>query len=144
MQYYRKGSHTLYDCTYHIVWVTKYRYKVLVGDLGRRVKDIVQEVSQDNAAQIIRGRVGANHVHIYVSVPPYQSISKYVQLMKGKSSRKIQQEFPEIRKRYWGRHLWASGYFVRTSGNVTDKMVKDYIDKHECKDDKCGDFQVEN
>ena len=144
MQYYRKGSHTLYDCTYHIVWVTQYRYKVLVGDLGRRVKDIVQEVSHDNAAQIIRGTVGSNHVHIYASLPPYQSISKYVQLMKGKSSRKIQQEFPEIRKQYWGKHLWASGYFVRTSGNVTDQMIKDYIGKHKSKDDNFGDFKVEN
>jgi putative transposase len=126
------------------VWVTKYRYKVLVGDLGRRVKDLVQEVSQDNAAQIIRGTIGSNHVHIYVSLPPYQSISKYVQLMKGKSSRKIQQEFPEIRKRYWGKHLWASGYFVRTSGNVTDQMIKDYIGKHKSEDDNFGDFKVEN
>ena len=116
----------------------------MVGDIGRRVRGIVQEISKDNAVEIIRGSVGSNHVHIYVSVPPYQSISKYVQLMKGRSSRKIQQEFPELRKRYWGRHLWAVGYFVRTTGNVTDKMIKDYIDRHECKEDKFGDFQVEN
>ncbi len=64
--------------------------------------------------------------------------------MKGKSSRKVQQNFPELRKKYWGRHLWAAGYFVRTSGNVTDQMVKSYIDKHEKKEEKFGDFQVEN
>ncbi|MCZ6919146.1 MAG: IS200/IS605 family transposase, partial [Rickettsia endosymbiont of Ixodes persulcatus] len=66
------------------------------------------------------------------------------QYLKGKSSRKIQQEFLELRKQYWGKHLWAVGYFVRTVGNVTDQMIKDYIDKHELRDDKFGNFQVEN
>ena len=112
MEYYRKTSHTVFDCTYQIVWITKYRYSVLV------------------------------HVHIYVSIPPYLSVSKLVQYLKGKTSRKIQQEFPELRKKYWGQHLWATGYFVRTAGNVTDQIIKDYIDKHQGKDDKYGDFQV--
>ncbi len=101
-----------------------------MGDIGRRVKDLVQEVCKDNGVEIIRGKVASNHVHIYVSVPPYQSISKLVQYLKGKSSRKIQQEFPELKKRYWGKHLWAVGYFVRTTGNVTDQMIKAYIEKH--------------
>ena len=127
MQYYKKTSHTIYDCTYHIVWVTKYRYRVLIGDIGRRTKDLVQQICQDNGVEILRGKVASNHVHIYVSIPPYQSISKVVQYLKGKTSRKIQQEFPELRKRYWGKHLWSVGYFVRTTGNVTDQMIKDYI-----------------
>ena len=145
MQYYRRTSHTVFDCTYHIVWVTKYRYPVLVGDIGQRVKDLVQQICKDNAVEIIRGRVASNHVHVYVSVPPYLSISKLVQYLKGKSSRKIQQEFPELRKRYWGKHLWAVGYFVRTTGNVTDAMIKAYIESHNQRnDDRFGDFQVEN
>ena len=144
MKYYKKTSHTVYDCTYHIVWVTKYRYKVLVGDIGVRVRNLVQEICQDNGIEIIRGRVAANHVHVYVSAPPHQSISKLVQYIKGKSSRKIQQEFPQLKKRYWGNHLWATGYFVRTSGNVTDQMVKAYIEKHEGREGGFGDFQVEN
>lgn len=143
MQYYRKASHSVYDCTYHIVWITKYRYPVLVGDIGIRVRDLVREKCSENGVEIIRGRVGQNHVHLYVSIPPYLSVSKLVQYVKGKTSRKIQQEFPELRKRYWGKHLWAVGYFVRTTGNVTDQMIKDYIDKHEKKDDHYGDFQVE-
>ena len=134
MQYYKKTSHTIYDCTYHIVWVTKYRYKVLIGDIGRRAKDLVQEICQDNGVEILRGKVASNHIHIYVSIPPYQSISEVVQYLKGKTSRKIQQEFPELRKRYWGKHLWAVGYFVRTTGNVTDQMIKDYIDRHESRE----------
>jgi putative transposase len=144
MRYYKKTSHTVYDCSYHIVWVTKYRYKVLVGDIGQRARMLIQEICSDNKAEIIRGRVGCNHIHIYVSVPPYQSIRKLVQYLKGKSSRKIQQEFPELRKRYWGKHLWSTGYFVRTSGNVTDEMVKKYIDSHDQRDEKFGDFQVDH
>ena len=144
MAYYKKTSHTIYDCTYHIVWVTKYRYKVLLGDIAMRVKNLVQEICKNNSVEIIRGKVANNHIHIYVSVSPYQSISKLVQYLKGKSSRKVQQEFPELKKRYWGNHLWATGYFVRTSGNVTDQMVKEYIEKHEGRDEKFGNFQVEN
>jgi len=89
MQYYKKTSHTIYNCTYHIVWVTKYRYKVLVGDIGRRAKDLVQEICGDNGVETLSGKVASNHVHIYVSVLPYQSISKVVQYLKGKTSRKL-------------------------------------------------------
>jgi len=144
MTYYKKTSHTAYECNYHIVWVTKYRYRVLVGDIGRRVRDLLQEVCRDNSVEIIRGKVASNHIHMFVSIPPYQSVSKVVQNLKGKSSRKIQQEFPELRKKYWGRHLWAVGYFVRTSGNISDTDIKNYIDQHESHEDKFGDFQVEN
>ena len=143
MQYHRKTSHTTFDCTYHIVWITKYRYPVLVGDIGTRVRDLVRQICADEHTEIIRGTVAKDHVHIYVSVPPYVSISTLVQRIKGKTSRKIQMEFPELKKRYWGNHFWAIGYFVRTTGNVTDEMIKDYIDNHN-KDTDYGNFQVEN
>ena len=126
MQYYRKTSHTTFDCTYHIVWITKYRYPVLVGDIASRARDLVREICGENQVEIIRGTVGRTHIHIYVSIPPYLSISKLVQYLKGKTSRKIQMEYPELKKRYWGRHFWAIGYFVRTTGNVTDEMIKHY------------------
>ena len=77
-------------------------------------------------------------LQLYVSIPPYLSVSKLVQYLKGKTSRKIQFEFPELRKRYWGKHIWAVGYFVRTTGNVTDEMIKQYI-KHHGKDDQLRD-----
>ena len=144
MKHYRKTAHSIYDCTYHIVWRTKCRYKVLVGDIGRRARDLIQEVCRDNGAEIIRGKIVSDHVHIYVSIPPYQSVSKLVQYLKGKSSRKIQQEFPELRNRYWGKHLWGVGYFVRTTGNITDEMIKSYVEKEESRGDKFGDFKVEN
>ena len=143
MQYYRKTSHTTFDCTYHIVWITKYRYPVMVGDIATRARDLVREICKENQVEIIRGTVARDHIHIYTSIPPYLSVSKLVQYLKGKTSRKIQQEFPELKKRYWGKHLWAIGYFVRTTGNVTDDMIKGYIEHHG-KDDDFGNFQVEN
>lgn len=141
-QYYRKTSHTTFDCTYHIVWITKYRYPVLVGDISVRVRDLVRQICQENQVEILRGVVSRNHIHIYVSIPPYLSVSKLAQYLKSKTSRKIQFEFPELRKRYWGKHIWAVGYFVRTTGNVTDEMIKQYIEHHG-KDDRFGDFQVD-
>ena len=100
MQYDRRTSHTVYDCTYHIVWVTKYRYKALIGDIGQQTKELIQEIGREHQVEIIGGRIASNHVHIYVSIPPYLSVSKLVQYLKGKSSRKIQQAFSELRKRY--------------------------------------------
>lgn len=143
MSYYKRGSHTVYDCNYHIVWVTKYRYPVLVGDIAVRARDLVRRICRDEGVEIIRGKVARDHIHIHVSIPPYHSVSKVVQYLKGKTSRKIQQEYPELRKRYWGRHLWAIGYFVRTSGNVTDEIIKQYVENHGKEDDKFGDFKVE-
>ena len=142
MQYYRRTTHTSYDCNYHIVWITKYRYPVLVGDIALKVRNDIRRICEENHAEIIRGRVANNHVHIYVSIPPYVSVSRLVQAMKGKTSRWVQLQFPELKQRYWGKHLWAIGYFVRTSGNVTDEMIKEYINNHG-QDDKFGNFEVD-
>lgn len=76
MQYYRKTSHSVYDCTYHIVWISKYRYPVLVGDIAIRVRELTREIARENQVEIMRGRVVKNHVNLYVSVPPYLSVSK--------------------------------------------------------------------
>jgi len=131
MAEYRKGAHTVYDLKYHVVWATKYRYHVLKGEIGVRVRDIIREVCMSNDIIIIKGHVSVDHVHLYVSAPPRLSVSKMVQYIKGKSSRRLQQEYPSLRKRYWGQHLWARGYFCATSGTVTDEMVKAYIEQQD-------------
>lgn len=131
MAEYRKGAHTVYDLKYHVVWATKYRYHVLRGEIGVWVRDIIREVCMSNDIIIIKGHVSVDHVHLYVSAPPRLSVSKMVQYIKGKSSRRLQQEYPSLRKRYWGQHLWARGYFCATSGTVTDEMVKAYIEQQD-------------
>ena len=128
---YRKGAHTVYDIKYHLVWVTKYRYHVLQGEIARRARDIIRDICMQHDVIILKGHVSRDHVHLLVSAPPRLSVSNLMQYVKGKSSRKLQEEYPTLGKRYWGKHLWARGYFCATSGTVTDEMIATYIEHHE-------------
>ena len=132
---YRKEPHTVYDIKYHLVWVTKYRYKVLKGDLALRMRDLIRKICEQHDGRIIRGHVSQDHVHLFVSAPPQLSVSQVMQYVKGKSSRRLQEEYPSLRKRYWGRHLCARGYFCATSGTVTDEMIEAYLEKHASEED---------
>ena len=127
---YLHRGHTVTDIKYHFVWVTKYRYPVLKGVMALRARDIVREVCEAREITIIKGVVSKEHVHMFAACPPQMSPSKVMQWVKGRSSRKLQQEFAELRKRYWGQHLWARGYFCASSGTVTDEMIEAYIDGH--------------
>ena len=124
----RKTSHTRYDHKNHIIFCTKYRKPVLTGEVGLRFRDITRQVCERNNVEIIRGNVRKDHVHLLLSIPPYKSISKIIQYIKGTSSRKLQMEFRHLGKQYWGRHFWAIGYFSATAGTVTDETIADYIE----------------
>ena len=141
MQNYRKTSHTTYDCKYHIVWITKYRKRVLEGLLAERVRDLLRQICKENEVEIIKGHVSKDHIHLFVSVPPHLAISKLVQYLKGKSSYKIMQENKQVSKMFWGRHLWGRGYFVATSGNITDEVIMEYI-KNQDENEDSGDFTI--
>ena len=127
---YRHTSHTTYDNKYHIVWITKYRKKVLRGDIGLRLREIVRQICNTEKVEILKGAIGADHVHILLEIPPYIAVSRIVQHLKGESSRKLQMEFPQLGKQFWGQHMWAVGYFCVTTGTVTEQAVKDYIENH--------------
>ena len=127
MENYRTSAHTRFDIKYHFVWTTKYRKAVLAGPVGMRLRDLVREVCRTNDIEILQGHVSRDHVHILVSAPPNMSPSKIMQYVKGKSSRKLMMEFRHLNKQFWGRHIWARGYFVATSGNVTDEVIQEYI-----------------
>lgn len=131
MRPYRKSSHTVYDLKVHLVWITKYRYKVLTKEVGRRIRDIIRQVCDANDIQIIEGRVSKDHIHLYVWYPPKLPVSEMVRRMKGRSSKRIQEEFPQLGKRYWGKHFWGIGYAAFSSGHVTDDMIKEYLKQHE-------------
>lgn len=126
----RYGSHTVSRITAHIVWVTKYRYKVLTGDIQIRCRTLVKQICDAEDVKILSGVVSKDHVHLHVEYAPSNSVSNIVKSLKGRTSRKIQQEFPEIGKKYWGRHFWAVGYGVWSTGNITDDMVKKYLEHH--------------
>ena len=122
-------SHSFYH-RYHIVWCPKYRYKVLKGEIRERVRDIARQVCKELKVEIVSGVLSLDHVHMFVDIPPHISVSDFVRRVKGRTSRKIQQEFPELKKRYWGRHFWARGYFCTTSGNITDDVIMSYLENH--------------
>ncbi|WP_341794397.1 IS200/IS605 family transposase [Rickettsia endosymbiont of Rhinocyllus conicus] len=130
MTQYSNKSHTVYYHRYHIVWITKYRYKVLTYDIKKRVREIIALVAEELNIKIENGVISSEHIHIFANIPPHIKVSEFVQKAKGRSSKKIQEEFPILRKKYWGRHLWARGYFSSTSGNVTDDMINEYINRH--------------
>ena len=109
---YDTGKHCIFYHRYHLVWSTKYRYKVLTGDLRLRVRDICRQVCRENGVDILRGVLSSDHVHMFVSVPPKLAISDLVRKMKGRSSYRVQREFPHIRKRYRGCRFWGQGVFI--------------------------------
>ena len=142
---YRYGHHTVSRLSAHIVWVTKYRYKVLTGDIKKRVREIVIQVAEAEDVRILEGVVSSDHVHIHIEYPPKLAISELMKAIKGRSSRLIQREYKSLAKRYWGKHFWAIGYGVWSTGNITDEMVKAYLKHHEGKADREGykDFIIE-
>ena len=133
---YSKESHAVYDIKYHIVWCTKYRYKILKDAIGYRLCDLLRQGCETQEITIVRGNITNNHVHILISCPPSIAPSKVVQFLKGRSSKLIQDEFPELKKRYWGQHLWARGYFCATVGSVTEETIKQYIENQSNEDDE--------
>ncbi len=141
MRDYKAGSHTVWDCKYHLVWITKCRYPVLAGDVGLWARELLREISRSMELTIYAGAINRDHVHMLIGISSNVSVSKAVQYLKGKSSHKLLSEFPVLKKRYWGQHLWGRGYWVSSSGNVTDEVWKKYIEdqKPEEPDD---DFRV--
>ena len=131
MAEYHRGSHTIYDIKYHFVWITKYRYHVLKGPIAHRLRELIRQGCESRDMIIIKGAIKPDHVHLLIACPPQLSPSKIVQYLKGRSSRLIQEEFPQLKQRYWGQHLWARGYFCGTVGTVTDEMIREYIEKHD-------------
>ena len=115
MAEYRTSGHAIWDIKYHLVWITKYRYKVLRGEVAERTRELIRQICQAREVTIVRGAVSPDHVHMLVSAPPQLAPAKLVQYVKGRSSRRLQEEFPHLRKRYWGQHLWA-GLLLRDGG----------------------------
>ena len=140
----RRGSHTVSRLTCHIVWVTKYRYHVLEGDIKKRCRELIIQVCEGEEVQILKGVVSKDHIHIHIEYPPRVSIGHLVKRMKGRSSRILQKEYPSLQKRYWGKHFWATGYGAWSTGNITDEMVQQYLEHHRNKDDEDNsDFILE-
>lgn len=128
MRDYRHGSHTVFSIPLHRVWISKSRRKVLTGEVANRVREIIRDECRRLKVDILKGHVSSNHVYLFVSIPPQVTISRLIPQMKGQSAYRLWAEYPQIRKQFWGRHVWARGYFARSRGNVTDEVIKAYIE----------------
>jgi len=111
----------------------------MIGAIAKRLQEILRQVCAQNDVQILSGHISKDHVHMLVSVPPHLSVSKLVQYMKGNSSHKLQMEYKKLNKQYWGRHLWARGYFAASTGNVTDEIIAEYIQNQDIAERQNGD-----
>ena len=130
MENIRKGSHSVHQLHVHLVWSTKYRYSVLQGEIQLRCRDLIRQVCDTMDVRILKGVVSKDHVHLHLSYPPKVSISDLLKRLKGRSARMMLDEFSELKRRYWGQHLWGIGYGAWSTGNITDKMVQEYLDHH--------------
>jgi putative transposase len=126
----RTGSHTITRLTVHIVWVTKYRYQVLKGEIQKRCRELIMQICDAEDIRILKGAVSKDHVHMHIEYPPSKSISNIVRQLKGRTSRMLQKEYPELRKRYWGRHFWSIGYGAWSTGKITEEVVAEYLEHH--------------
>ena len=130
MGYNRYATHTVHSLTVHIVWVTKYRYPILKGDIQLRTRELIQQVCNACDVKILKGVVSKDHVHIHISRPPKLSESELIRKIKGRTARKLLLEFPQLKKRYWGGHLWAIGFGAWTTGNITQELIDEYLEHH--------------
>ena len=134
MSRFRKLTHTLWHCQYHIIWTPKYRYRVLEGRVKQETEYSIRANVEQFGAEIVELNVQVDHVHVIVMMAPKYNISNLMGRVKGKSAQRIFRLFPSLRKtRYWGNKLWASGYCVDTVGINAD-MIRKYVKHQEAKD----------
>jgi len=118
MEGMRKSSHTVSWLNVHIVWVTKYRYHVLKGDVQVRCRDLLVQTCNSENVKILKGVVSKDHVYMHIEYTPSLSISNLVKRLKGRTFIMLQKEFPELGKKYWGRHFWAIGFGAWSTGKI--------------------------
>ena len=144
MRSYRQNSHSKYDLKVYLIWIPKYRKRVLIGKVAERTRDLLRQICMEHEVHIVSGRLSCDHVHMFVSYRPQLSLSKLVQYLKGASSRILLQEFSHLRKQFWGRHFWARGYMAISSGNITDEVIQKYIEDQEGEPVDHGQFPIDS
>ena len=127
MSKYSVGAHTTHRLKYHLVWIPKYRKRVLIGPLGRRLYELFRECAEVNNWEIGEMNIQKDHVHMLIQLPPSIAVAQVVQILKGGSSKVIREEFPELEEFLWGDSLWGEGYFAESVGQVTEQRIKLYI-----------------
>jgi putative transposase len=127
MSKYRKLAHAIYQCTYHLVWVPKYRYRILTGAVQEAMDRDIRVLCGWKDVEVLELNVQVDHVHLVASIPPKLSVSAFMGFLKGKLAIKVFKSYPKLRQKpYWGNHFWARGYFVSTVG-VNEELIRRYV-----------------
>ena len=126
MSRFKKLAHAVWECKYHVVWCPKYRFRILSGEVGRSIREIIRQLCEWKQVEILEGNVQKDHIHLVLSVPPKYSIAETIGFIKGKSAIKVFDRHLELKRRYWGRHFWAKGYCVSTIG-LDEVQIRKYV-----------------
>lgn len=140
----RRTKHAVYELKYHLVWVPKYRARILGGEVARYLKEVFREIAEEYEFKIEAMEVMSDHVHVFIEAPPSYSPSEIVQILKSISAREVFKKFPKMRKEMWSGKIWNEGYYVRSVGDkVTSEVIKKYIryQKYENKDSQLKMFE---
>lgn len=136
MSRFKKLSHTLWYCQYHIVWVPKYRFRILTGKVATEVERCIRAFSEQKKCEVVELKVQVDHIHLLAMVPPKISISDYVGILKGRTAIRVFNKFKGLKQRpYWGNHFWARGYCVDTVG-LDEEMIRAYVKYQEKRERK--------
>jgi putative transposase len=134
MSQFKKLSHTIWRCQYHIIWTPKYRYKILTGALGADVEDCIRAFTERQGGEVVELNVQVDHVHLLVMIPPKISVSAFVGTVKGRTAIRILNKHKKLKQKpYWGNHFWTRGYCVDTVG-LDAEMIQKYVKYQDEKD----------
>ena len=134
-------SHTRWECKYHLVWIPKYRRKVLYGQLRKHLGEVMHDLAYQKESQILEGHLIADHVHMLISIPPKYAVAQVVGYIKGKSAIHIARTVGGRQRNFTGEHFWARGYFVSTVGR-DEKAIRDYIQRQEQEDRRLDQMKM--
>ena len=130
---FKRSSHAVFDCRYHLIWTVKYRKRALKHQHEREeCEELLRRVGREYGMEVDAVSVDEDHVHVSIEIPPQRSVGRAVGILKSISARKMFKRFPYLKRQLWAGELWSDGYFARTTGEgVTDAVVKRYIESHE-------------
>ena len=123
---FKRLAHAVWQCKYHVVWCPKYRFRILRGEVGKSIRDIIRQLCEWRNIEILEGNIQIDHIHLVLSISPKYSVSEAVGFLKGKSAIKIFDFNHELKRRYWGRHFWSKGYCVSTIG-LDEEQIRKYV-----------------
>jgi putative transposase len=134
-------SHAVWDCKYHIVWIPKYRRKILYGELRKNLGEMFRGLARQKESRVLEGHLMADHVHMFISIPPKYAVAQVVGFIKGKSAIHIARTYGGRKKNFVGEHFWARGYYVSTAGK-DEQAVRDYIKKQEKEEERLEQLNI--